>query len=80
LRSRLGLSPDAEGAVVSAVVALGNLNPGDIVIEAAHAPVRTADDLEQRLTELRALSRSEATITVRDASGAIRFESVSLED
>ncbi|MBJ7534449.1 trypsin-like peptidase domain-containing protein [Rhodomicrobium vannielii ATCC 17100] len=83
LRSRLGLSPDAEGAVVSAdesrVVALGNLNPGDIVIGAAHAPVRTADDLEQRLTELRALSRSEATLTVRDASGAIRFESVSLD-
>ncbi|WP_127076206.1 trypsin-like peptidase domain-containing protein [Rhodomicrobium lacus] len=83
-RSRLGLSADAEGAVVSAdesrIVAHGNLNPGELVVEAAHAPIRSADDLDQRLNELRALARREATLTVKDASGSIRFETVSLED
>ncbi|MBT3070333.1 trypsin-like peptidase domain-containing protein [Rhodomicrobium sp. Az07] len=83
VRARLGHSADAEGVVVSAdasrSVAQGNLNPGDIVIEAAHAPVRTGDELDRRLEELRALSRREATLTVRDASGAIRFETVSLD-
>jgi len=82
-RARFGLSADAEGAVVTTAstmaVADGNLRPGDIVIEAAHVPVRSADELEQRFAELRALSRHEATLTVTDAGGSIRFETVSLD-
>ncbi len=84
-RERFSLASDAEGAVVTASeeaqeVANVQLRPGDLIIEAAHQRVRSGEDLEERLAELKRMSRSEALLTIQDRDGGIRFASLPLGD
>ena len=83
-REQFSLAGDAEGAVVTAAqaqdVTNGALKPGDLIIEAAHQRVRSLEDLENRLTELQRMSRSEALLTIQDRDGGIRFASLPLSD
>jgi hypothetical protein len=46
-----------------------------LIIEAAHHRVRSLEDLEERLAELRSLSRPEALLTIQDRDGSVRFAS-----
>lgn len=84
LRNKLSISADAEGAVVTgeALELTGEeaLQPGDLVIEAAHQKVRTPSDLEARLSELRQMSRQDVLLTVQGSDGSIRFASLPLAD
>jgi serine protease Do len=83
-RERFSLTADAEGAVVTGVpvqmAANDELRPGDVVIEVAHQRVRSLEELEARLAELRLTSRTEALLTVQDPDGGVRFASIQLGD
>ena len=83
-RERFSLASDAEGAVVTGLetqdVANAELRPGDLIIEAAHQRVRNSEDLEERLAELKRMSRSEALLTIKDRDGGIRFSPLPLGD
>lgn len=83
-RQRFSLASDAEGAVVAGAPAQpasdSSLKPGDVVIEAAHQRVRSLEELEARLAELRRMSKPEALLTVQDRDGGVRFASLQLGD
>jgi serine protease Do len=84
LRQRFALAPGVEGAVVTegplSFAAGEALEPGDIVMEAAHQKVRTAEELEARLAELRRMAKDEALLTIAKPDGSIRFASLPLGD
>jgi serine protease Do len=74
---------DAEGALVAGDSRLASgaaLQPGDAVVEAAHQKVKTVEELETRLGELRRLGRTEALLTVQKPGGSITFASLPLAD
>ena len=78
-----GAFADAEGAVVAGIsdaAAGGGLRPGDVVVEAAHRKVRSVEELEARLDELRRMGRTEALLTVEKPGGTIAFASLPLGD
>jgi serine protease Do len=83
-REQFSLADDAEGVIVSGAQAQditnAQLKPGDLIVEAAHEPVRSLEDLENRLAELQRMSRSEALLTIQDRDGGIRFASLPLSD
>ncbi len=82
LRQRFAVAPGIEGAVVMegpVILAAGEvLEPGDAVLEAAHQKVRTAEELEARLAELRRMAKDEVLLTVAKPDGSIRFASLPL--
>ncbi|MGO9546699.1 MAG: trypsin-like peptidase domain-containing protein [Rhodomicrobium sp.] len=82
VRQRFVVAADAEGAVVtggSVEFAAGEpLQPGDVVLEAAQQRIRTADELETRLAELRGLGRTEALLTIEKPGGSIAFATLPL--
>jgi serine protease Do len=75
---------DAEGAVVSStpqsLAAMAQLQPGDLVVEAAHQRVRSVEELEERVAELRRAERAEVLLTLQDRDGGVRFVSLPLDD
>jgi len=75
---------DTEGAAVAGgpggFAADQPLQPGDVVTGAAHQKVRTVEELETRLDELRHMGRTEALLTVEKPSGAVVFASLPLGD
>ena len=78
-----GQFADAEGVIVAgnfAAAAAGALQPGDIVVEAAHRKVKSVEELEARLDELRRLGRADALLTVEKPGGVIAFASLPLDD
>ena len=83
-RERFSLAPDAEGALVEQApvqeAAASDLQAGDLIVEVAHQRVRSVDELEARLGELRRLSKTEALLTVQDRDGGVRFVSLQLDD
>lgn len=82
-REVFSLSQDAEGALVAAQTADAAdaaLTPGDLIFEAGHQRVRTAEELESRLNELKRLSRSVALLTVQDRNGGVRYVQLPLGD
>ena len=83
-REQFSLAGDAEGAIVTDAqaqeVTNGQVRPGDLIVEAAHHRVRSLEDLEERLAELRSLSRPEALLTIQDRDGGVRFASLPLGD
>jgi serine protease Do len=83
-REEFSLAGDAEGAIVTDAqaqeVTNGQVRPGDLIVEAAHHRVRSLEDLEERLAELRSLSRPEALLTIQDRDGGVRFASLPLGD
>jgi serine protease Do len=83
-REQFSLAGDAKGAIVTRAqtqeVTNGQLRPGDLIVEAAHHRVRSLEDLEERLAELRSLSRTEALLTIQDRDGGVRFASLPLGD
>ncbi len=83
-REQFSLARDAEGAIVTGAqaqeVTNGQLRPGDLIVEAAHHRVRSLEDLEERLAELRSLSRTEALLTIQDRDCGVRFASLPLGD
>ncbi len=83
-RERFLLAADAEGAVVTGLGAQEEadvqLRPGELIIEAAHQRVRSSEDLDERLAELKHMSRSEALLTIQDRDGGIRFSPLPLGD
>ncbi len=78
------LGDGVEGAAISGrplgFAAAPSLEPGDAVIEAAHQKVRTLEELETRLSELRRISRTEALLTVERPDGTIYFVPLPLGD
>ena len=73
---------DAEGAVVAGKSGAAGgeaLQPGDIVVEAAHRKVKSVEELEARLDELRRMGRAEALLTVEKPGGRIGFASLPLD-
>ncbi len=82
-RQLFELASDAEGALVAAAPSQAasdeRLQPGDLVVEAAHRPIRSLDDLEERVSELRRLGRSEVLLTVQDRVGGLRFAALPLD-
>jgi serine protease Do len=83
IRLRFSLASDAEGAVVTGSplpVALDGLEPGDVVVEAAHRRVRNPGELDVRIAELRSMQRSEAVFTVARADGSLHFATLQLSD
>lgn len=83
-RERFSFAGDAEGAVITGAqaqeVTNGQLRPGDLIVEAAHKPVRGLEDLEERLAELQRMGRPEALLTIQDRDGGVRFASLPLSD
>ena len=83
-RERFALAPEAEGAVVADVPAQlasdCGLNAGDVVTEVAYQRIRSLDDLENRLAELRRMARPEALLTVQDRNGGVRFATLQLDE
>ncbi len=78
-----GQFADAEGAVVAGKSGAAGgeaLRPGDIVVEAAHRKVKSVEELEARLDELRRMGRAEALLTVEKPGGGIGFASLPLDD
>ncbi|MFY9641839.1 MAG: trypsin-like peptidase domain-containing protein [Rhodomicrobium sp.] len=78
-RPQIAAGTGALGAVASAAAAK-SLMPGDVVAEAAHQKVRTVEELETRLDELRRMGRTEALLTVEKPSGAILFAPLALRE
>jgi serine protease Do len=82
LRDRFEIKGDAEGAVVTGDTlrfsAEETFQPGDIVLEAAQQRVKTVDELEERLGELRRMSRQEALLTLQRPDGTVYFASLPL--
>src|SRR5262249_46475323 len=70
---RIDPGTDAEGVAVakgSLETAIGSaLEPGDLIVEAAHQKVRTVEELEARLYELKQLQRTEALLTFEKPGG-----------
>ncbi len=81
-RDRFGIQTASEGAVVTRPVQAASggqtLEPGDLVLEAAHLSVRNAGELQDRLDELLHMQRSEALLTVQKPDGSIQFVSLPL--
>ena len=79
---RFAFATGAEGVVVTGGTfefSAGEApRPGDAVLEAAQQRVRTAEELEARLAELRRMNRTEAVLTVEKPDGTIHFASVPL--
>ncbi len=70
LRSRLGLSPDAEGVVVIQVQPGGpayqaGLRQGDVIVDAGNRPVKTIRDLTEALKEAKPSGRILFRVTSR---------------
>jgi serine protease Do len=76
---KISLEPagDDEGVTVAQApvetVAGSRLEPGDLIVEAAQQRVRTVEELETRLVELKRLQRTEALVTFEKPDGSIRF-------
>ncbi len=83
-RERFSLASNAEGVVVTGAqtqeAANSLVRAGDLIVEAAHKPVRSQEDLENRLTELRRISRADVLLTIQDRDGGVRFASLPLND
>jgi serine protease Do len=81
-RERFSIAADTEGAIVTAsplsLSAGGVLNPGDVIVEAAHQRVRNLEELDARLSEVRGMSRTETLLTVQGPDGALRFATLQL--
>jgi serine protease Do len=81
-RADFSLAPDLEGVVVTDVQdgAPGSdgLEPGDVIVEAAHQKIRSMDEFDQRIASLRAMSRDTALLTVTKRDGPISFVPVEL--
>jgi serine protease Do len=75
---------DAEGVAVaqgSLETAAGlPLEPGDLIVEAAHQKVRTVEELDARLYELKRLQRTEALLTVEKPGGSLHFARLPLSE
>ncbi len=82
LRERYAGAIEAEGVAVQSApldfVGGSPIEPGDIVIEAAHKKVRSIEELDERLAELRQLQRSEALLTLAKPDGSVRFAELPL--
>jgi len=77
LRLRLGLDEDANGVLVTGVVpdspaARQGIKAGDIISEFDKKPVKSPDDVAQRVTETKKHGRSSALVRI-NRSGAFRF-------
>ena len=81
-RKLFSVADGIEGAAVSigcpGLAGGPSLQPGDVVVEAAQQRIRTLDELQARLDELRRLSRTEALLTVKRPDGSIHFASLPL--
>jgi serine protease Do len=84
VRERFAAAPDVGGVAVvqgSLQTAAGSpLEPGDLVVEAAQQKVRTVEELEGRLSELKRLQRTEALLTFEKPDGSIHFALLPLSD
>jgi serine protease Do len=77
LRLRLGLDEDAKGVLVTGVVpdspaARQGIKAGDIISEFDKKPVKSPDDVAQRVTETKKDGRASALVRI-NRSGAFRF-------
>jgi serine protease Do len=84
-RARYAMAPDDEGVLVASAPAPqfasnDQLKPGDLIVEAAHRRVRSLDELEERLCEVRRMDRAEVLLTIQDRDGGLRFASLPLDD
>lgn len=81
--AELGLSPDAQGLVVTGVDPEGpaadkGLAAGDVITEAAQQPVTSVADLRARVDEMREAGRRSILVLVR-REGAPRFVALALD-
>jgi serine protease Do len=75
---------DVEGVAVARgsleTIAGSSLEPGDLIVEAAHQKVRTVEEFEARLLELKRLERTEALLTFEKPDGSIHFALLPLSE
>jgi hypothetical protein len=84
MRERFAAASEAEGVAVAQglleTAAGSPLEPGDLIVEAAQQRVRTVEELEARLLELKRLQRTEALLTFEKPDGSIHFALLPLSE
>jgi serine protease Do len=85
LRSRFDIDRSINGVVVTDVepesdAAAKELHVGDVIVEVTHARVRSPDELEARLSELRQLQRKTALFLVSSGQGEMTYVPIPLSE
>jgi len=85
LRERYSLGADVEGVIVTDVEPLSaaserQIRAGQVILEVGQEPVRSPEDVAERLEELRAEGRRSALLLVSDADGEVRFVALAIND
>ncbi len=81
VREQFGLRPEAKGLVVTEIddkspAAEKNIRVGDVIVEAQEMQVLTAQDLSQRIEDIRKSGGNTVLLLVEDAKGEVRTISV----
>jgi serine protease Do len=84
MRSELGVADGMDGLVVSGVDEMSKayekgLRAGDVLTEASHQKLRTVDDFETRIEEVREAGRKSVLLLVR-RGGEPRFVALTIDD
>jgi serine protease Do len=85
LRQRYSIADDIEGVVVTDVEPLSaaaerRITAGDVILEVGQEPVRSPEEVADRLDGLRAEGRRSALLLVSDAQGEVRFVALAMSD
>ncbi len=81
VREQFGLRPEAKGLVVTEIDAKSpaadkNIRVGDVIVEAQEMQIRTADDLAERIDDIKKSGGNTVLLLVEDARGEVRTISV----
>lgn len=85
LRSRYDIADDVNGVVVISIdpegtVAQSDIRPGSIILEVTQQKIRSPEDLNARVAELRKLKRKTALLLLSDGRGELSFVAIKLGD
>ncbi|WP_349368117.1 DegQ family serine endoprotease [Salinarimonas sp.] len=85
LRDRYSIADDIEGVVVTDVEPLSaaaerRISAGDVILEVGQEPVRSPEEVAERLETLREEGRRSALLLVSDAQGEVRFVALAMNE
>jgi serine protease Do len=85
LRTRFGIKDQITGVVVTDVAegsaaAEKRVQPGDVIMEISQEPVKSADDVQARIDQLKTDGRKSALLLLANKDGDLRFVAVTISE
>jgi serine protease Do len=83
-RKQFGIKDSVVGVVVTGIepgsaAAEKRLQPGDVIVEVAQEPVKTPDDVQKRIDDLKKDGRKSALFLLANKDGDLRFVAVKID-